>query len=227
MPKDKIIQISFSNKTFDAVICLNADIPGIEVLNLLRGIPLYAADGAAEKLINLGRIPNFIIGDMDSFRVDKYRNYLPQERIIKISEQETNDFEKNLKFALKNNKKDVLVIGFHGGELEHTFNNWSVFSRYANALNLCIYDLGRYAFSMKKSFEMEVKSGEVISIIPQPKVKITTHNLKWKLDGEILEMGFREGARNIAASEIIQLEIHEGEILLFIDARLPFCPVYE
>lgn len=223
MPENKLIKLSFTDKIFDAVICLNADIPGIDVLNILKGIPLYAADGAAEKLIDIGIIPDFIIGDMDSFRIDKYKNYLPVENIIKISEQETNDFEKNLKFALKTNKRNVLVIGFHGGELEHTFNNWSVFSRYANALNLCVYDLNRYAFSMKKSFEIKLKAGEVVSIIPQPRVQITTHNLKWKLDGEILEMGFREGARNIAVSENIKIEIHSGEILFFIDARLPFC----
>ena len=36
----------FKNKKFDLAICLNGDIPNKEIFNLLKGIPLIAADGA-------------------------------------------------------------------------------------------------------------------------------------------------------------------------------------
>ncbi|MFN3306463.1 MAG: hypothetical protein ACK42Z_04675, partial [Candidatus Kapaibacteriota bacterium] len=65
--------------------------------------------------------------------------------------------------------------------------------------------------------------GEMISIIPQPRAILRTSNLQWSLNNEVLEIGVREGARNIATDTKIIIEILEGSILLFFNARLPFC----
>jgi hypothetical protein len=46
----------------------------------------------------------------------------------------------------------------------------------------------------------------------------------WELNNEILELGVREGARNIAIKQDISLIISEGELLLFLDDRLPNAP---
>lgn len=76
---------------------------------------------------------------------------------------------------------------------------------------------------MSLPFELETHFGEMISIIPQPFVKLSTKNLLWNLNNETLELGSREGARNVATDNYISINILEGSILLFIDARLPHC----
>lgn len=206
--------------------------PFKDTFNKLKGLVLFAADGAGLKLYDMGITPDYIIGDLDS--IDTYQkdsiinsgSYLNSKVIFKPS-QETNDFEKNLVFAKSLGYKNLLIMGFHGGELEHTLNNWSVFRKFSYKLNLCIYDTGRYGISINKSTKLIVKKGELISLIPQSKVKLTTNGLHWELKEETLELGIREGARNIAKNEEISLTIIKGELILFFDERLPFSPFIE
>lgn len=197
--------------------------PLVSLFKQLSDIPVIAADGAANKLADIGIIPDYIIGDMDSFDGDDtlvFQNSV----ILSNPDQETNDFEKILRFALEKKFERLLVAGFHGGELEHTLNNWSVFIRFARHLNLCIYDKDRYGIVANSSLKLKTIPNEIISLIPQPEAVITTHNLRWALNKEQLKLGSREGARNRATADEISIEIHSGEILIFFENKIPWAP---
>lgn len=218
--------IEFIEKEFDALICLNADLPEYEFFSKFRGNNILAADGAALKLLEMGITPNKVIGDMDSFDKGSKDDRIPDESIIHIPDQNTNDFEKILVYTINNAYSDILIVGFHGGIVEHTLNNWSVMMRYADLLNLTVFDKGRYGLPLSKSIAMNTNIDEIVSIIPQSKAKLTTHNLKWKLEKETLKLGKREGARNRAVADEIVIEIHKGKIFLFFDSRYPLAPKY-
>lgn len=211
--------ISF-NKRFDACIILNADYPEVNFFDKVKDLPLIAADGAANRMLKENRPINYIIGDLDS--LDNNLNIPEGIELIRIKDQETNDFEKALRFCLDSGFNKVLVAGFHGGELEHSLNNWSVFTRFSKKLDLCIFDKGRYGFSVRSSSIIDSTPGETVSLIPQCHCTLTTSNLKWELDKEELAIGLREGARNVAIANNFNIQIHEGELIVFIDARLPF-----
>ncbi|MDQ1266886.1 MAG: thiamine pyrophosphokinae [Bacteroidota bacterium] len=213
-------------ETFDCMICLNGSIPGSDFFSLLKDVPLLAADGAALKLFDIGVSPDYVIGDLDSFYSSEKSSDFPDTKIIFLPDQEHNDFEKTLTYCLDNGFKSALIAGFHGGELEHTLNNWSILKKFSDKLQICVYDQGRYCLPLKFSVNLNVKTGEMISIIPQPEALLTTVNLQWELKNESLSLGVREGARNRALSEDITIEIHSGEILLVIDCRLPLAPKY-
>lgn len=214
-----------SGREFSAIVCLNANLPPKDIFEMVSGIPKIAADGAAFQMLEIGIEPDLIIGDMDSFALTPSYHEIDKNKILVIPDQETNDFEKILLYCLRNGMNDLLVIGFHGGELEHTLNNWSVFKKYSRRLNMCLFDQNRYGISIFESVRLLVNCNEIISLIAQPKVKLTTKNLEWELKNEVLELGCREGARNVAIAEEIEIEIHEGEMLLFINNRLPIPPV--
>ncbi len=209
---------------FDCIIALNSKLPHLGFfINFFLNTPVIGADGGAVNLFHLGIIADFVVGDLDTFDKAKIQKYFKREQIVYEPDQEKNDFEKAIIFALSKNYKNILVLGFHGGELEHTLNNWSIIKKYQNKTNLCIFDQGRYAIPIDYDFMMKCKYGELISIIPQPYAKLQTSNLQWNLNGEILEFGTREGARNIATNNNFTIKIFEGSILLFIDARIPNC----
>lgn len=215
-------EIEFTEK-FDCIVCLNADMPTAGLFEELGGIVVIAADGAANKLAGIGIIPDYIIGDLDSFDSGDAR-LTGKSIVIGNPDQEINDFEKILRFAIENKYRRLLVTGFHGGELEHTLNNWSVFMRFARKLNLCIFDKGRYGLPAASSLKFPASPGEIISLIPQPEAIITTHNLKWQLNKEELKLGSREGARNRATGNDVSIEIHSGELLVFFESKIPFAP---
>jgi thiamine pyrophosphokinase len=203
-----------------AIICLNATIPPKDEILSFSDCEIFAADGAGRKLIEIGIKPDYVIGDLDSSSLDYLNIYLPKNRIIKIDEQETNDFEKNLKHAISLGHTNILIIGFHGGELEHTLNNMSVFHRFSEKINLFIYDQRRLGIMLRKGiFNIALKLNELISLTPQPYAKISTTGLKWELKSEVLSIGIREGARNRALKELVEIEVIEGELCVFINAK--------
>jgi thiamine pyrophosphokinase len=222
------IKISFGTKRFDAIICLDTKLPEKSIFAQFPEIPILAADGAAIKLAEMDLIPDFIVGDLDTFYSSPISASIADKtKIIKEPEQDSNDFEKVLRFAKTKKFNTLLIFGFHGGELEHTLNNWSVFMRFAREMNLCIYDEKRYGIPVFNSFSIELKKGEMISLIPQPKAVLTTKGLAWELDNEILELGEREGARNIASQGTIEIKIYDGSLLIFVDERIPFSPSFK
>lgn len=216
--KDKII---FTNNRFDAVLCLNGEISHFDYIAENKG-KIYCADGAANTLISKYIIPDYIIGDLDSVNVNEIKTKSNDIKIIEKPSQEKNDFEKVLDFLISEDKKNILIFGFQGGELEHTLNNWSVLKKIAKQLNIIILHNDRYALPIHKSIEIELKANEIISIIPQATCNIKTKGLKWELNNETLEIGTREGARNIAISEKVTIDLNSGEYLMFIDSRYPY-----
>ncbi|MBM2814016.1 MAG: thiamine diphosphokinase [Ignavibacteria bacterium] len=221
---ENFYNINFNELKFDAVVCLDGDLPSREILDQVAGIPVLAADGGAIKLYRIGIIADYVIGDLDSFKSMPESINFPAHKIIERPDQETNDFEKTLVFAESLGYMNLIIFGFHGGLLEHTLNNWSVLIKIARRLNLCVFDNGRYCLPISYSFKIQTHAGEIISLIPQPAAILTTKNLKWELTNEELRLGSREGARNVALSDWFSVEIHSGELLLFIEERLPFAP---
>lgn len=216
--KDKII---FTNNGFDAVLCLNGEISHFDYIAENKG-KIFCADGAANTLISKNIIPDYIIGDLDSVNINSIMSKSKDVKIIEKPSQDKNDFEKTLEFLITECKRNILIFGFQGGELEHTLNNWSVLKKFAKQLNIIILHNDRYAIPIYKSIEIELKANETISIIPQPSCNLTTNGLKWELNNETLEIGIREGARNIAISEKVSIDLNSGEYLMFIDSRYPY-----
>ena len=219
---------------FDCVVVLNSELnilseillPINKILEINKKIIIIAADGAFHKLAEINIPPNYVIGDLDSidnnYILSNKEKYL-KTQFIKLEEQETNDFEKCLQFIYNNKYKNVLVLGLDGGLLEHTLNNWSVFNKFSNKLNLIAYNSKRYAFSISNDININLEENEIVSLIPSNRCRLTTQNLKWELNSEYLELGVREGARNITTNNEIIIKIEEGSLLFFCDERLPFC----
>jgi len=235
--------------SFDCIVVLNSElnifseilIPINKILEINKEIIIIAADGAYNKLFELNISPNYVIGDLDSvepnYLISSEINHL-NTKFIKLEEQETNDFEKCLKYIYDNKYRNVLVIGLDGGLLEHTLNNWSVFTKFSAKLNLIAYSSERYAFNItvknivdkniddeniNSELNINLSENEIVSLIPINKCKLSTKNLKWELNSEYLELGVREGARNITNSKEISIKIEEGSLLFFCNERLPFC----
>lgn len=213
-------KIYFDNNGFDAILCLNGEISHFDYIQENKGI-IYCADGGANKLIDKEIIPDYIIGDLDSINVNEFKNKYSDIKLIEKESQETNDFEKCLDYLLKYKKKNILLFGMQGGELEHTLNNWSVLKKFAKKLNITILHNDRYAFVVSDNIEIELSEKELISLIPQPKCKLSTSGLKWNLNEEYLELGVREGARNLSVQKKVKIEVLEGELLVFVNSRYP------
>jgi len=198
-----------------AVILCDGDIPRPSKIyhELSDATLLIAADGGANRVKDLNITPNVIIGDLDSYTITGSETAI----VIKDEDQETNDLEKALAYALENSVSDVLIIGGTGMRLDHTLKNLSVLLQFNPAFNSIVM-LDDYAEIqiITSPFKAEYKIGTVISLFPLSGIVegITTKGLKYPLNDEDLENGVRDGTSNETVEETIEITFNKGDLLL-------------
>lgn len=94
---------------------------------------IICCDGAAERLLAEGIVPDLIIGDMDSLPSELQQRYAGIVR--KISEQETNDLTKAFKAVLEPMPDTIHILGATGRREDHTMANVSLLADYAEMLS--------------------------------------------------------------------------------------------
>lgn len=175
-----------------------------------------ACDGAANHLLHHYIQPNLIIGDLDSFDESLHN---PSLFVIKDSNQETNDLEKALFFALNEGYKQVEIIGALGKRIDHTLKNLSVMLQFNPHFEwLYMRDEFGISFIAGQKTELKTEIGTVISLIPiSGKVEgIQTEGLKYPLHNEWLENGKRDGTSNENIDSQVIITKTKGELLLFV-----------
>lgn len=174
---------------------------------------LIAADGGANQAHELNFIPDVIIGDLDSYRVTGKEKAL----IIKDEDQETNDLEKALRYALQKYATEIIVFGATGKRLDHTLKNLSVLLQYDSKFDSIILVDDYVTMKIIQSpFKESFNVGAIISLFPlSGKVEgISTKGLKYPLNDEALENGIRDGSSNEAIEETVEIKFKKGDLLL-------------
>jgi thiamine pyrophosphokinase len=176
-------------------------------LDLLRelyvgGARLVGADGGADVIVRAGLMPEAIVGDMDS--LNNPEGWLARTRLIRISEQNTTDFEK----ALYSSRATVTVaLGMTGKRFDHTLAALDSVTRHAPHRNIILVDEEDAALALTGPFDFEVGEGERVSIYPLAPVRFKrSFGLKYPLDGLKLAPGERIGTSNEATSGLFRIE---------------------
>jgi thiamine pyrophosphokinase len=177
---------------------------------------VIAADGAANTLFKFDLIPDLITGDFDSIEPAALAYYKTKKtEIRKILDQNRNDFEKALGFALAKGYGKISVLGATGKRLDHTLNNLSILKQYHAMSDIRLYDNEFEIFYTDGKTEFNYPKGEIVSLMAMQKAdKIKTKGLKHLLKNESLEFGVRQGTLNFAASDSVQIEVGKGELLV-------------
>ena len=121
------------NNMFDAVIVAGGDFPTAPLpLEALQSAPfVVCCDGAADSYIATGRVPDAIVGDGDSISAANREKFAHLLHII--SEQESNDQTKAVRFLMERGKRRIAIVGATGRREDHTIGNISLLIEYARA----------------------------------------------------------------------------------------------
>lgn len=201
-----------------SVILCDGEHPGKNQLqNDLKQASLFiAADGGAQIAIQLNLYPDIIIGDLDSYEVTGEEEC----EVIHDPDQETNDLEKALKFALTKSVTDVIVYGATGKRVDHTLKNLSVLLQFDSEFRSIVFKDRYSVMSIVKSpFRKALPIGTSVSLFPlSGKVKkITTSGLQYPLKEGVLENGKMDGTSNRTVKKIIEIVFEKGDLLLLIN----------
>ena len=193
---------------------------------------IICCDGALRKFLRNcrsifgeDRLPDLVIGDMDSLPASMIRRY--KDIIVKVDEQEHNDQTKAFRWAVGNlpDIGNIYIIGATGGREDHTIGNMSLLMEYARMFDLegmgieveMITDNGS-AFAVTDTFEMDCGTGRKVSIFsPDNSLRIHSEGLEWPLDDVVFDNWWK-ATLNRASEDRVRLEFsHRSIALIMLD----------
>ncbi len=176
----------YQNKT---VILANGSFPkSKKLLNILdHSNSIICCDGAVNNLIKSGREPSIIIGDLDSISPKIKKQF--SEKLIHITDQNTNDLTKAVDWCVSQSKNDVLILGATGKREDHTIANIALLSKYNEQLEIRMLTENGIFIPVSKTTKFDSFVGQQVSIFSQNSTtKISSEGLKYPLDE--LELSF-------------------------------------
>jgi thiamine pyrophosphokinase len=205
-----------------AVIVGAGDLDRDDVRRLDGADLVIAADGGAATLDALRRRPDVLIGDLDS--VDHrlaVRLAAAGTRVERHpADKDASDLELALDAAIASGATEVVVLGaLRGDRLDHEL---------ANVLLLADAELGSARVRLAQGgtevrvlrggdrLELVGSDGDLVTLLPlgRDAVGVTTHGLRWPLDGDRLTVGRSRGLSNAISSAPASVSLDDGVLLV-------------
>lgn len=191
---------------------------------------IICCDGALKKFLKNAkaifgeeRLPDLVIGDMDSLSLPLRQKYA--DIIIKIDEQEHNDQTKAFTWAIGNieNISSICILGATGDREDHTIGNVSLLMEYARRFNLdekgiSVEMISDHAtiFAVTDTFEMDCGIGRRVSIFsPDNSLKIKSEGLEWPVDDVVFDNWWK-ATLNRAVTDTVKLTFSHRSIALIM-----------
>ncbi len=146
------------------------------------GLPIVAADGGASALLALGRVPDMVIGDMDSLvSTDALP---PSVEVIHLSGQDDTDFEKCLACI---EAPFIIGLGFLEARFDHSLATVHALMRLCHERPVLLIGNTDVLLRLTGDVEITMPIGSRISIWPLGQQSFeNSFGLRWPLTG--LEM---------------------------------------
>lgn len=194
---------------YRSILCLNGDLPDLTFFTSLK-VPIIAADGAANSLVERGISPTLIIGDLDSVRHEIFEHH----SFLRVPEQESNDYQKAMRYLKDNELLPAIVVGINGGHLDHILNNINIFI----GTNCLLYapPLKGFVINQQSKVNLLLPIQTKISLMGIPKATLSSKGLKWELNHAQLSFPGQTSCFNRTLLSEITLEVHRGAVLVLI-----------
>ncbi|MBC7642598.1 MAG: thiamine diphosphokinase [Flavobacterium sp.] len=185
---------------------------------LLEWSPLVIVlDSAIERVMKLDLKVDVLIGDFDrNLDVSKYRESQFPIEIIHAPDQNKTDLEKALDYLILRKIPAVNVVWATGKRADHTIANITNIVKYRNLIKVVILDDYSKIHLLENQFQKWYTANTIISLIPIGEVSgITTQNLFYPLQNQVLKLGYQNGNSNhVSQDGIVKIEHHYGDLLL-------------
>ena len=193
-----------------------------KVLRLLDEANLIACcDSAALKLLEAGREPGLIVGDMDSLPQELRKKYADRIRIH--TGQDDNDLTKTFHEILPLNPSVIHIMGATGSREDHTLGNISLLTEYVReieAANLVceidmVSDYGVFRAATESRTFASIPSQEISIFAFDNSLRMTAEGLDYPLDGVVFDSLWK-ASLNVASGTSFTLHLnHPAPYLVY------------
>ncbi len=206
------------------IIFANGELPNKEKARALlhKEDFIIAADGGTRHALALGRMPNVLIGDLDSV-TDEERRKMKDGGVDIVqfpADKNETDLELAIQHALTLNPQEIIILAALGGRLDQTLGNIALIIHDSSFI-ISLDDGLEEIFFCRDTCKINGKPNDLVSLIPwQGEVAgIVTTGLKWPLQNETLYPNKTRGISNEMMSESATIQIRSG-LLLIVHRRI-------
>lgn len=185
---------------------------------------LVAADRGGDAALAAGRVPDLLIGDLDSIS-EAGLNQIKSSG-VKIEQYPQAKDETDLELALNRaiakaraaSETDIILYGASGGRIDHFMGNVALMLMTARqGLRLILKDKQHEAWVMNGLNHIQGEPGQKISLIPlTEKAVVTTDGLAYPLKAESLWQYSPRGVSNVFLEKEAAVEVSEGYVLVVL-----------
>ncbi len=204
-----------------AIIIASGDIEDERWLKnyIQPGDVVICADGGYNHLVQIGCMPDVIIGDMDSIR-EKYR--ADCQHLVHPRKKDETDAQLALDYAIENGFHDIKFLGALGGSrIEHALANVFMLQYAAvHGVEMAI-ETPVSTITLHRGTTTAIlqgRKGDYLSLIPigGDATGITTQNLEYPLHEGTLYFGVPMGISNILLEDTCSIELQKGILLAIL-----------
>ena len=184
---------------------------------------VIAANGGTRHLFRLDRLPDVVIGDLDSLPQEA-QNWLEAEDVtvhVYPHDKNETDLELALLHAISHHEDDIQIIGALGGRLDQTLANIMLLAHPALVdRHVELVTDHRHAWLVTGRSEVTGEVGDIVSLIPIGGDVLVqeTSGLRWPLANEVLTTGPALGISNTLTQPLATIVV-ETRTLLSIHTR--------
>jgi len=162
---------------------------------------VIAADSGAEQAARLGVRVDAVVGDLDSIRPVTLADIDSAGGLVERHhrDKDATDIELSLAAALLHQPHLLLVVGGHGGRLDHALATMGALAAAAGHVARVEAWMGPAQVLLTTGeVRFDARVGELVSLIPLLGAVdgVTTSGLRWPLDGATLAAGATRGVSN-------------------------------
>jgi len=177
-----------------------------------------AVDGGVRHFDHLARLPEVLIGDLDSVSKEDLAKCLAAG--VKIMEfppiKDETDFELALSYAARQVSGPIYILGALGGRIDHALANISLLlGKQCKDRDIQIISAGTALFFIHQHSVIAGKPGETISLIPWGAIceGVSTRGLRFPLDDETLFPEKSRGISNVMLNHEAEVFCRKGSLL--------------
>ncbi len=210
-------------------IILNGEIKNYDyiknIINKNNYDYIVCADGGANHSYNMGIIPDYIIGDLDSIYNEIIEFYkLKDVKFEKFpSKKDETDTEICVYLASKLNAKEIDFIGALGGRLDHMIANINLlyYVRNKGIYTKIISEYEDIHIAINEEITINGNIGDTISVIPLngDAKGVTLENLEYPLNNYDMKFYLPLGISNVMLDEKCSVKVEQGSLIIIKNKR--------
>ncbi len=181
---------------------------------------VIAADSGLDHAESLGLIPDLVVGDFDSVSPEALARFDGPIERHPVAKGAT-DLELALDAAVLRQPERILVLGGHGGRLDHFLANALVLTTVPRRIEV-EWRAGHASIGIvRDSRRLEGAIGDKVSLVPigGDVHGVTTTGLRWPLRHATLTLGTTLGVSNEFSEPVAEVSVTAGTLFTIIPGQ--------